>query len=74
MRYFSYVDSSRMVSVVMGTGSDLKSQMQKKGMKVNTIIISRTYELFMVNQFHHLTKCVVKLYYILVKRPDARRA
>ena len=39
MVYFSYVDSSRMVSVVMGTGSDLKSQMQKKGMKVYTNII-----------------------------------
>ena len=74
MVYFSYVDSSRMVSVVMGTGSDLKSQMQKKGMKVITNKVLRIYELFMVNQFNHLTKCVVKLYYILVKRPDARRA
>ena len=71
MLYFSYVDSSRMVSVVMGTGSDLKSQMQKKGMKVYTNIILGIYER---NQFHPITKCVVKLYYIIAERPDARRA
>jgi hypothetical protein len=34
IKLFSYVDSYRMISVAMGTENDLKSVMQKKGLKV----------------------------------------
>ena len=40
----SYVDSYRMMSVHMGTENDLKSVMQKKGMKVSFILVLTVFK------------------------------